>query len=92
MGRGYALSVTPFVMTENPSAVFARQIKGVARRGDLGCERLTSSPTAKAVFFSVTGMKENPCGKPMPIFVLGVRLVRRPDDRALLIFVSSPSG
>jgi hypothetical protein len=30
MGSGYALSVTPFVMTENPSAVFARQIKGVS--------------------------------------------------------------
>ena len=30
MGSGYALAVTPFVMTENPSAVFTRQIKGVS--------------------------------------------------------------
>jgi ketosteroid isomerase-like protein len=30
MGSGYALAVTPFVMTENSSAVFARQVKGVS--------------------------------------------------------------
>jgi len=30
MGSGYALAVTPFVMTENPSAAFSRQIKGVS--------------------------------------------------------------
>jgi len=30
MGSGYALAVTPFVMTENPSAVFSRQVKGVS--------------------------------------------------------------
>ena len=30
MGSGYALAVTPFVMTQNPSAVFSRQIKGVS--------------------------------------------------------------
>ena len=30
LGNGYALAVTPFVMTENPSAVFSRQVKGVS--------------------------------------------------------------
>jgi ketosteroid isomerase-like protein len=30
LGYGYALAVTPFVMTENPSAAFSRQIKGVS--------------------------------------------------------------
>ena len=30
MESGYALAVTPFVMTENPSAAFSRPIKGVS--------------------------------------------------------------
>lgn len=30
LGSGYALSLTPFVMTENPNLAFARQIKGVS--------------------------------------------------------------
>ena len=29
MGSSYALSLTPFVMTENPPAMFSRQVKGV---------------------------------------------------------------